>query len=183
MADLYKILGVERTASADEIKKAYRNLAFKYHPDRNAGDKNAEDKFKEINEAYSVLGDEAKRRQYDMFGSSVNSGYSQSNSTGYAGGGQNFYGEDPFAEFFRNAYRDAENAHRYTYTYTTHNSETPKGKRAFSYLGGSILKVGLSLLGLYIFGRWSFIIAIICLVSLVTGIKDAFRSVKWILSE
>ena len=60
MADLYKTLGVERTASADEIKKAYRNLAFKYHPDRNAGDKNAEDKFKEINEAYSVLGDESK---------------------------------------------------------------------------------------------------------------------------
>ena len=56
MEDLYRILGVERNASADEIKKAYRNLAFKYHPDRNEGNAEAEEKFKEINQAYSVLG-------------------------------------------------------------------------------------------------------------------------------
>ena len=66
MSNLYDVLGVQKDATADEIKKAYRSLAFKYHPDRNAGDKAAEDKFKEINEAYSVLGDETKRRQYDI---------------------------------------------------------------------------------------------------------------------
>ena len=67
MEDLYKILNVEKNASAEEIKKAYRNLAFKFHPDRNPGDKSAEENFKKISEAYSVLGDEIKRRQYDQY--------------------------------------------------------------------------------------------------------------------
>ena len=62
------MLGVSKTASTDEIKKAYRTLAFKYHPDRNPGDKAAEEKFKAINAAYDVLGDETKRSQYDRFG-------------------------------------------------------------------------------------------------------------------
>ena len=69
MEDLYKILGVEKTASQDEIKKAFRKLALKYHPDKNPGDKVAEENFKKLNAAYSVLGDEDKRRQYDMYGS------------------------------------------------------------------------------------------------------------------
>lgn len=68
MADYYKILEVERGASTDEIKKSYRKLALKYHPDRNKGDKNAEEKFKEISEAYAVLSDDQKRKQYDTFG-------------------------------------------------------------------------------------------------------------------
>ena len=69
-ADYYKILGIEKSASADEIKKAFRTLAVKYHPDRNQGDKQAEEKFKEINEAYAVLSDPDKKQQYDTFGSS-----------------------------------------------------------------------------------------------------------------
>jgi curved DNA-binding protein len=68
--DYYKILGVDRKASADEIKKAYRKLAMKYHPDRNPGDKQAEERFKEFNEAYQVLSDEQKRARYDQLGSS-----------------------------------------------------------------------------------------------------------------
>lgn len=66
--DYYEILGLTREASANEIKSAYRKLAMQYHPDKNSGDKVAEDKFKEISEAYSILSDPQKRRQYDQFG-------------------------------------------------------------------------------------------------------------------
>lgn len=68
--DYYKVLGVERNATDDEIKKTYRKLAMKYHPDKTKGDKAAEDKFKEISEAYAVLSDPAKRKEYDTFGAS-----------------------------------------------------------------------------------------------------------------
>jgi len=67
--DYYKILGVAKDASTEEIKKAYRKLALKYHPDRNQGNKESEEKFKEANEAYAVLSDVEKRKQYDTFGS------------------------------------------------------------------------------------------------------------------
>ena len=67
--DYYQALGVNKTASDDEIKKAYRKLAMKYHPDHTQGDKNAEEKFKKISEAYAVLSDKEKRKQYDTFGS------------------------------------------------------------------------------------------------------------------
>lgn len=66
--DYYEVLGVSKNASADEIKKAYKKMAIKYHPDRNPGDKEAEEKFKEAAEAYDVLHDEQKRQQYDQFG-------------------------------------------------------------------------------------------------------------------
>ena len=66
--DYYQVLGVERGASADEIKKAYRKAAMRDHPDRNPGDIEAEDRFKQAAEAYSVLGDEEKRARYDQFG-------------------------------------------------------------------------------------------------------------------
>jgi curved DNA-binding protein len=66
--DYYKVLGVEKSATPEEIKKAYRKLAVKYHPDKNPGDKAAEEKFKEANEAYEVLSDAEKRKKYDQFG-------------------------------------------------------------------------------------------------------------------
>ena len=66
--DYYKILGVNKDADENEIKKAYRKLAIKYHPDKNLGNKEAEEKFKEINEAYEVLSDKDKRSKYDMYG-------------------------------------------------------------------------------------------------------------------
>lgn len=72
--DYYKILGVDKTADSAAIKKAYRKLAMKYHPDKTAGDKAAEEKFKEANEAYAVLSDPEKRKEYDTYGSS---GFSQ----------------------------------------------------------------------------------------------------------
>ena len=66
--DYYEVLGVEKSASLDDIKKAYRKLAIKYHPDRNPGDKAAEEKFKEATEAYEVLSDDKKRPLYDQYG-------------------------------------------------------------------------------------------------------------------
>src|SRR3989304_1193650 len=66
--DYYAILGVGRDGSEDDLKKAYRRLALRYHPDRNPGDKKAEEKFKEISEAYQVLSDPEKRAQYDRYG-------------------------------------------------------------------------------------------------------------------
>ncbi|MBR3164033.1 DnaJ domain-containing protein [Candidatus Saccharibacteria bacterium] len=86
--DYYEVLGVNKSASDDEIKKAFRKLAIKYHPDKNAGDKAAEEKFKEINEAYSVLSDKTKRARYDQFGHA---------GVGDAGGGDPFGGGNPFA--------------------------------------------------------------------------------------
>ena len=67
--DYYETLGVSRNASTDDIRKAYRKLAMQYHPDRNPGDKQAEERFKEINEAYQVLNDSQKRAHYDRVGS------------------------------------------------------------------------------------------------------------------
>ncbi|NUJ97695.1 J domain-containing protein [Candidatus Gracilibacteria bacterium] len=94
--DYYKVLGVDKQASDEEIKKAYRRLAMKYHPDRNKGNKESEQKFKEIGEAYGVLSDKEKRKQYDMFGSDF------SGSNPFSGGGASYGGagfEDIFSSF------------------------------------------------------------------------------------
>ncbi|MDE3126243.1 MAG: J domain-containing protein [Bacteroidota bacterium] len=85
--DYYSLLGVSKSATADEIKKAYRKLAVKYHPDKNPNNKEAEDKFKQINEAYEVLGDAEKRKKYDNLGAN----WKQYEQSGYGGnpfGGQ-----------------------------------------------------------------------------------------------
>ncbi len=97
--DYYEVLGLQKGASADEIKKAYRQMAKKYHPDLNPGDKEAESKFKECNEAYEVLSDEDKRSRYDRFG---HAGVDPNYGAG-AGGGAGFEGFDMgdiFSSFF-----------------------------------------------------------------------------------
>jgi len=120
MADYYSVLGVQKTATQDEIKKAYRNLALKYHPDRNKS-KDAEEQFKKINEAYAVLSDEQKRKQYDSFGpEGFNRRFTQDDifrgsniedilremginlNFGFGTGG------DPFGGQFGNAYQEQE---------------------------------------------------------------------------
>lgn len=93
--DYYEVLGVAKNATADEIKRAYRKLAIKYHPDKNPGDKTAEEKFKEAAEAYSVLSDEKKRQQYDQFGFEGLNGFGGSN--GFGAGG--FSMDDIFSMF------------------------------------------------------------------------------------
>ena len=99
--DYYEILGVSKSASADEIKKSYRKLALEHHPDRNKGNKQAEDKFKEAAEAYAVLSDPQKRAQYDQFGHSLGGGGFQG-FEGFEGSFQGFgdiFG-DLFEDFF-----------------------------------------------------------------------------------
>lgn len=116
--DYYKILGVSKNATKDDIKKAYRKLALQYHPDRNKGDKQAEEKFKEINEAYAVLSDPQKKQQYDTYGSAdFHKRFSREdifrtadlgsifrefgiNFGGQTIGGQRTAGANPFESFF-----------------------------------------------------------------------------------
>ena len=88
--DYYKILGVERTASHDDIRKAFRKLARQYHPDVAKDKKHAEEKFKEINEAYEVLGDAEKRKKYDNLGADWNAGFHPPPPGGRGGGGDSF---------------------------------------------------------------------------------------------
>ena len=92
--DFYEILGVAKSAGADEIKKAYRKVAMKFHPDRNPGDKEAEDKFKEAAEAYEVLSDTDKRARYDRYG---HAGVGGAAGGGFGGGGMNM--DDIFSHF------------------------------------------------------------------------------------
>lgn len=97
--DYYEVLGVDKSASAEEIKKAYRKSAMKYHPDRNPGDKTAEEKFKELGEAYEVLSDQEKRSRYDQFGhAGVDPNYG--GGAGYGGGFGGFGGFGDFGDIF-----------------------------------------------------------------------------------
>ncbi|MBR6496464.1 MAG: DnaJ domain-containing protein, partial [Rikenellaceae bacterium] len=95
--DYYEVLGVERSANEDEIKKAYRKAAIKFHPDKNPGDKEAEEKFKEAAEAYDVLSNPDKRARYDRFGHEGMSGGGFGGGGGFSGGG--FSMEDIFSQF------------------------------------------------------------------------------------
>ena len=112
--DYYKILGISKNASTEEVKKAYRKLAIKYHPDKNKGDKTAEDRFKEINEANEVLSDPEKRKKYDTFGEDwrhyqatggQESQFDWSKYTRQRGGRQEPSGDEGFGNFeFRDVF-------------------------------------------------------------------------------
>jgi molecular chaperone DnaJ len=116
--DLYQILGVSRDASQDELKKAYRKLAMKYHPDQNKDNKEAEAKFKDINHAYDVLKDEQKRAAYDRFGESAFDGSmgGGAGAGGFAGGfgGGNASGFGGFSDIFEDIFGEAMGARGYS---------------------------------------------------------------------
>ena len=101
--DYYEVLGLSRSASSDEVKKAYRKLAIQFHPDKNPGDKKAEERFKELSEAYEVLSDSQKRQMYDQYGHAA--------AAGSAGGGgfdfQGFNGGASINDIFGDIFGDA----------------------------------------------------------------------------
>lgn len=109
--DFYQILGVPRTATEEELKKSYRRLAKLYHPDVNKGDKQAEEKFKEISEAYETLSDKSKRKQYDLFGDypsqGRSAGYNPSGGYQWQGSSAGGFGVDDLNEIFKNVGRNA----------------------------------------------------------------------------
>ncbi len=120
--DYYKILGVSRSASQEEIKKAYRSLALKYHPDKHRGDKNMEKKFQEITEANNVLSDPAKRRKYDLLGDN----WEQYENTGFDFDFnlKDIFGGGGFSDFFKQFFGGS------TEPETVTQSQAPKGKDA-----------------------------------------------------
>ena len=205
MDDLYSTLGLTKSATAEEIKKAYRNLAFKYHPDRNPGDAAAEEKFKQINSAYSVLGDETKRRQYDAYGSSDSSysSYSgqssygsQSGRTSYDWGSRDSYGYgyggrgDPFWEFFNGGYdqstgrasrSDGNGTNHYSYTYTSRSTEKPTRQEGISLFIRGVGQAVLGLLG-FRFLILFFPLNLLCLFAAGKGLVGAFSSLKYIFA-
>ena len=188
MSNYYDILGVPKTATADEIKKAYRTLAFKYHPDRNQGNAEAEEKFKQISAAYDVLGDEAKRRQYDM-------GYSTDSYSSAGSQSQNYqrqyqytysnpFGDDNFWEWFnganfRNRYQQTQRSQN-NYSQYNYSNDDEKQTRG-SYFSTFVLKALQTIVGLMFFRFSWFIIPfgpIICIGVIANGVTGAFRALK-----
>ncbi len=187
MSNYYEILGVSKTATADEIKKAYRTLAFKYHPDRNPGDAAAEEKFKQISAAYDVLGDEAKRRNYDMGGySSDNYSYNSTQNQyqrQYQYTYSNPFGEDNFWEWFngaqfRNRNQQAQNTQN---DYSQYQYSDEGNKTRGEHFSTLVLKALQTFVGLMFFRFSWFIIPfgpIICIGIIVNGVSGVIKSLK-----
>lgn len=164
----YKQLGVPQDATQDQIKKAYRDLAFKYHPDRNPGDSAAEERFKKITDAYSVLGDESKRSQYDLGGFRFDD--SDRNSAGWQQGNGGFG--------------------QYTWNWTGPFASRPSGYKpepmkrrdAYEMLFRSVLALVLGVL-LFRFSLFFGIFGLIISVSAITrGLVNSVRAVRLLFS-
>jgi curved DNA-binding protein len=143
--DYYAILGVNKTASADEIKKSFRRLARKYHPDMNPGDKQAEARFKEVSEAYEVLSDSEKRQKYDQFGQywkQAGQGWPGGGGVGVDVGGFDFSQYGSFDEFINELLgrfstgATGSSGNRRTYTYRTNTGTGSTGFNDFGGFGG-----------------------------------------------
>ena len=149
--DYYEVLGVSKGASDDEIKKAFRKLAIKYHPDKNPGDKEAEAKFKEANEAYSVLSDKTKRARYDQFGHAGVGGAGEGGGNPFAGfNGQSFnfdfgggFGglDDILGSFFGGGFRGVRRGRDYRTSVTIDFKEAIFGTTKSISVDGEELKL------------------------------------------
>jgi len=183
MSDYYQDLGIEKTASAEEIKKAYRNMAFKYHPDRNPGDKVAEEKFKKINAAYEVLGDEAKRRNYDLMGQNPYSDYSQNETYQNTYSNTTYDAGETFWEWFNSQQQsqtegDYQRQNEYKrWEYSSNNSNYSYS----SYLRSFIFKILQVLLGVISFRYTVYFFPIGLFISLgiiINGAKGISSSLR-----
>jgi len=181
----YETLNLSKNATAEEIKSAYRKLAMKYHPDRNPGNKDAEEKFKEISAAYEVLSDENKRREYDMFGATRNSS-SYSNSSNQWGNQQTYnQEEDPLWQWFNSNFNnrtynsnDSSRTHYQYYTYKQPKSENES-------LLERLLSIFINIVIVFIcvrFFKYSWLIfpigPILCFILLVKGITGFIRGLS-----
>ena len=185
----YEILGVPKTATADEIKKAYRSLAFKYHPDRNQGNAEAEEKFKQISAAYDVLGDEAKRRNYDL-GYSTDSSYSNSSNSQqsqrqYQYTYQNPFGDENFWEWFGGAQQNERNQQTQNSdrNYTQYENRRSYNYKRSDYWSLLFTKALQTFFAIFMF-RISFFIPFgffICLGVMINGIKGITEAVRGLI--
>jgi len=185
MANYYEVLGVSKTATTEEIKKAYRNLAFKYHPDRNQGDTAAEEKFKQINAAYDILGDETKRRNYDLTGQTDNNAYSnQQYQRQYQYTYSNPFGDDE--TFWKWQQSRQQQYQRQYQNYNQNNQNENRGRRGrgfstkgqcFSFMLLKILQIlaALMMFRISYYIPFGFIIVIGVIINGVLGVVDSFR--------
>ena len=169
MEDYYAILGLSKSANQDEIKKAFRNLVFKYHPDRNPGDKAAEEKFKKINEAYSVLSDPNKKAQYDAGGFQGQNSYQQNYRYESWENNESY---DPFREWANYA-----NSNAYYYSNKRAEPNLSRGA-AFSQLIWKVIQI---LIGFWSFS-FSFILfpigPILSVAAIVNGFSGASAALR-----
>ena len=194
MKDYYEVLGVEKTATADEIKKAYRSLAFKYHPDRNPGDKQAEEMFKQISEAYDVLSDDKKRADYNSYGSSESNSnpygsYNYNYQQNYNRADENYQGnrfedEDVFWQWFSGS---GNNSRRYyQYSSNQNNERRKSGKFSFLSLLGNIVLVLIGV-GIIQIGTATLLFAIPGLIFggglMLKGITGAIHELRLLLTN
>lgn len=170
MQDYYEILGVPRDADQEKIKKAYREKAFKYHPDRNAGNSAAEEQFKKISEAYTVLGDESKKSRYDL-------GEEASPFGSYtAGQGSPYGGFNPFDQ-------EASTGGSYTWRwYGTYGQRTEWTRReAFELLLKSLVTTVAGVL-LFRFSLFFGILGIIiCISAIGNGLLNSLKAIRLLM--
>ncbi len=187
MKDYYEILGVQKNATDEEIKKAYRKLAIQYHPDKNPGDTVAEAKFKEINDAYQILSDPSKRRNYDMYGSSDSQNAYQSawqsyrSSTGTSGSSYSNPFEDAFngSDSFWGSFYSSSDSHSYASNY---RGKKTRAENFINFLFG----VGQGILGIVLMRVFWWLIPlgpILCLGLAGKGFVSAYRSLKGIFTS